>query len=599
MSFAVDTACSSGLIATHLAAENIRNIGGKTKQMLCAAANVTLLPSTTNMFVVSHMIASDGRCKTFDVAAAGYVRSEAAVTSFLQYLSNVDEREEYYCAILAGSATNQDGRSSSLTAPNGPAQQRVIRSALSHAHEEVSRLDFLEMHGTGTSLGDPIEVNAAAEVFGDSVNHTNSFSLAAAKSRTGHAEPASGMIGLYSAISTGSRSSLSQNMHLRQLNPHIEQIISRRRGLFGTPRQTPSIPLEASNTIRSGVSAFAFQGTNVHVTLSSQPAISTFTRCISLYNSAPFWVARRNHPMIESALSHAFTESASRIRFTARLDGSASIAHILDHQVLGMQLFPAAGFLELVSAAFNESVESLQRSLSEFQHDLNLCAISIPSPFVLGNVAQTCFIALDPMIGVTTIASTLGMHLVGNARAFSGRLNSRKNSRLTDLQCYTGPIVALRRSYGVARRDVTESNGVNSTLAIPPALLDAIMQLAGARQNTSQILVPAGFDMFSIFSHECATYESWGSAREMDTNQFKTEHILGSTNGNRIEAMLSGMEMRPAGQSFMNLNAGSRDADNMASDISRQIFYAAKRVAVGSTNEAPTSTLSPDRKSVV
>ena len=84
MSFAVDTACSSGLVATHLAAANIRNIGGKTRQMLCAAANVTLLPTTTNMFVVSHMIASDGRCKTFDVTAAGYVRSEAAVTSILQ-----------------------------------------------------------------------------------------------------------------------------------------------------------------------------------------------------------------------------------------------------------------------------------------------------------------------------------------------------------------------------------------------------------------------------------------------------------------------------------------------------------------------------------
>ncbi|MDC1215517.1 KR domain-containing protein, partial [bacterium] len=593
MSFAVDTACSSGLVATHLAAANIRNIGGKTRQMLCAAANVTLLPTTTNMFVVSHMIASDGRCKTFDVTAAGYVRSEAAVTSILQYISNIDERGEYYCAILAGSATNQDGRSSSLTAPNGPAQQRVIRSALLHAQEEVSRLNFLEMHGTGTSLGDPIEVNAAVDVFGDSVNHTSPLCLTAAKSRTGHAEPASGMIGLYSAISTGSRSSLSQNMHLRQLNPHIEQIISRRRGLFGTPRQTPPIPLESSNTIRSGVSAFAFQGTNVHVTLSSQPAISTFTRAILLYDSAPFWVARHEHPMIESALTHTLTESVSSIRFTARLDGSASIAHILDHQVLGMQLFPAAGFLELVSAAFNESIESLQRSLSEFQHDLNLCAISIPSPFVLANVVQTCFVALDPTNGVTTISSTLGMHLVANARAFSDRINSQNTSRSTDLQCHTEPMVVLGRSYGVARRDVTESNGVNSTLAIPPALLDAIMQLAGARQNTSQILVPAGFDMFSIFSNECATYESWGSAREMDSNQFKTEHILGSTSGKSIEAMLSGMEMRPAGQSFMNLNAGSRNAYNMASDISRQIFYAAKRVAVGSTNEACTSTLSP------
>jgi hypothetical protein len=585
LSFAVDTACSSGLVATHLAAENMRNDSGKTPQMVCAAANVTLLETTTSMFVISNMISSDGRCKTLDVTAAGYVRSEACLASVLSYIPNLHEHSEQCSAILTGSASNQDGRSSSLTAPNGPAQQRVIRNASRFLHDDLGPRN-LQMHGTGTSLGDPIEVNAVADVFADSMYHTKRLSLAAAKSRTGHAEPASGMIGLYTAISEASQASLNQNMHLRRLNPHIEKIISRHRGTIGTPRQTPSIPTE-STIIRSGVSAFAFQGTNVHATLSSIPAISLFPRVIQLFDTAPFWVTRHNHPMIKNAISQRLTQSSSRINFTAMLDGSASIAHIHDHHVLGMPLFPAAGFLELVTSACHESVESMQKSLSEFKHDLNLCAISIPTPFVLRGVPQTCLIALEPTVGVAKISSTSGMHLVASAREFRKLIKIQPSSRSSALQCYTEPIRGLKMSYGVARRDVCETKGVNSTLAIPPALLDAVMQLAGAQEmltETSQILVPAGFDMLSIFSHTCFTYESWGSAREMDSKQLKTEHLLGSTRGKIIEAKLSGMEMRPASQSLMKLNTRSFDDTSIASDISNQIFYAVTRLAVSSSD---------------
>ena len=160
-SLSVDTACSSSLVVAHLAATSF--LPGGCRRALAAGVNLTVRAETTAVLSKAGMLAVDGRCKTLDAAADGYMRGEACVAHLLEAATSGDlsPRGAMEAAVLLGTPVNQDGRSSSLTAPNGPSQQAVIRAALERAGVPALDIGTLEMHGTGTALGDPIEVGAA------------------------------------------------------------------------------------------------------------------------------------------------------------------------------------------------------------------------------------------------------------------------------------------------------------------------------------------------------------------------------------------------------------------------------------------------------
>ena len=160
----VDTACSSSLVAVHQAAAALRS--GEVDLALAGGVNAILTSVATRIFADAGMLAADGRCKTFDAAADGYVRGEGCGIVVLKRLSDAEAAGDRILAVLLGSAVNQDGASAGLTVPNGPAQERVIEDALARAGVEPASVDYLEAHGTGTELGDPVEVAAAAAVYG-------------------------------------------------------------------------------------------------------------------------------------------------------------------------------------------------------------------------------------------------------------------------------------------------------------------------------------------------------------------------------------------------------------------------------------------------
>lgn len=189
----VDTACSSSLVAAHVA--NGAVLGGVSNGSLVAGVGLLLSPDTTAMFHKAAMLAPDGRCKTLDMTADGYVRGEAAGVLLLAAVPPGSEPPQAL-AVFRGSAVNQDGRSSSLTAPNGPSQQEVIRSALALARLGPASMTHLQMHGTGTALGDPIEVGAATAVFVEGVCRPTALAASTAKSWIGHTEAAAGVMGL-------------------------------------------------------------------------------------------------------------------------------------------------------------------------------------------------------------------------------------------------------------------------------------------------------------------------------------------------------------------------------------------------------------------
>jgi acyl transferase domain-containing protein/acyl carrier protein len=265
-SLAVDTACSSSLVAVHLAVSSLRR--GECDAALAGGVNLLLSPDPSLAFSHARMMAQRGRCRTFDAGADGYVRGEGCGVLVLKRLSDALQNQDHVVALIRGSAMNQDGRSNGLTAPNGLAQQAVIREALSDAGLSAGDIDYIEAHGTGTPLGDPIEVEAIKEVLLQDRPVGRPCALGSVKTNIGHLEAAAGIAGMIKAALAIERGQIPAHLHLERLNPAIS--------LEGTPLFVAqnSVPWPSTTAPRrAGVSSFGFGGTNCHVILEQAPAI--------------------------------------------------------------------------------------------------------------------------------------------------------------------------------------------------------------------------------------------------------------------------------------------------------------------------------------
>ncbi len=267
---AVDTACSSSLVALHQATQALHS--GDCDMALAGGVNVLLSPATTVAASRARMLAPDGRCKTFDAAADGYVRSEGCGILVLKRLSDAQRDGDRVMAVIRATAVNQDGASSGLTVPNGGAQQRLISAALARAGLSGNDVDYLEAHGTGTPLGDPIEVQAAAAVYGTDRDPNRPLLMGTAKTNIGHLESAAGAAGLIKVVLSLQNELIPQTLHFQNPNPHIPwdslpvQVVE---------KPTPWLP--NGRPRRAGVSSFGFTGTNAHVLLEEAPQAPTIS----------------------------------------------------------------------------------------------------------------------------------------------------------------------------------------------------------------------------------------------------------------------------------------------------------------------------------
>lgn len=260
----VDTACSSALVAVHLAVQSLR--AGECDLALAGGVSLMLAPELSIMFSKAHMLAPDGRCKTFDAAADGFARGEGCGVIVLRRLTDAIAHGDPILALIRGSAVNQDGRSSGLTAPNGQAQQAVIRQALTNAHVDAAQIGYVETHGTGTPLGDPIEVQALAAVLRDGRAPNDPVRLGSVKTNIGHLEAAAGIAGLLKTVLVLQHAQIPANLHLHHPNPHIPW--------DELPVTVPThlVPWTAGDRPRlAGVSSFGFSGTNAHLILQEAP----------------------------------------------------------------------------------------------------------------------------------------------------------------------------------------------------------------------------------------------------------------------------------------------------------------------------------------
>jgi acyl transferase domain-containing protein/NADPH:quinone reductase-like Zn-dependent oxidoreductase/SAM-dependent methyltransferase len=261
----VDTACSSSLVAVHLACQALRS--GDCRMALAGGVNLILSPDLYIALSRARMLAPDGRCKTFDAAADGFARGEGCGVVVLKRLADAQADGDRVLAVILGSALNQDGPSSGLTAPNGPAQEAVIRSALERAGVAPGEVGYIETHGTGTQLGDPLEVRALGNVFGAARSASQPLWIGSVKTNVGHLESAAGVTGLIKLVLSLQHRAIPPHLHFHQPSPHI--------AWDELPLKVPValMPWEPiGGRCIGGVSAFGFSGTNAHVVVEAAPA---------------------------------------------------------------------------------------------------------------------------------------------------------------------------------------------------------------------------------------------------------------------------------------------------------------------------------------
>ncbi|MEW6234617.1 MAG: type I polyketide synthase [Candidatus Omnitrophota bacterium] len=262
---AIDTACSSSLTALHQACRSLAHC--ECAMALVGGVNLILSPATAIALSKTKVLSPNGHCRAFDAAADGMVRGEGCGVVLLKRLSEALRDGDPILALIRGSAVNEDGPSSGLTVPNGPAQEMLLRQALEAAKVDPSEVDYIEAHGTGTSLGDPIELNALKSVFGKNRSPERPLVIGSVKTNIGHLEAGSGIAGLIKLILVLQHEEIPPHLHFETHNPRFDW--------SGFPVIVPKKPtpwLRGARKRIGGVSSFGFSGVNSHIVVEEAPA---------------------------------------------------------------------------------------------------------------------------------------------------------------------------------------------------------------------------------------------------------------------------------------------------------------------------------------
>ncbi|MBP0032421.1 MAG: SDR family NAD(P)-dependent oxidoreductase [Roseofilum sp. Belize BBD 4] len=260
----LDTACSTSLVAIHLACQSLRS--RESNLALAGGVNLILSPTSTIGRCQLNMLSRDGRCKTFDASADGYGQGEGCGVVVLKRLSDALADGDFIWGLIRGSAINHDGPSSGMTVPSRMAQKKVIQEALKSAKLSPHQVSYVETHGTGTSLGDPIEIEALSAIYGKNRSQENPLMMGSVKTNFGHLEAAAGVAALIKVILSLQHRQIPPHLHIQQPNPHIDWD----RLPLKIPQSLLDWETESEPRI-AGISSFGASGTNAHILVEETP----------------------------------------------------------------------------------------------------------------------------------------------------------------------------------------------------------------------------------------------------------------------------------------------------------------------------------------
>ena len=265
-SLIVDTACSSALTALDMACRAIWN--GECEAAVTGGVNALLAPGMYLAFCTINMLSPDGRCKAFDARANGFVRSEGAGMVVLKSLSAAQAAGDRIYALIRGTGTNQDGRTPGMTVPSQTSQEKLIRHVCRKAGIDPSDVQYIEAHGTGTAVGDPIEARALGAALGGQRARNEFCRVGSVKTNLGHLEAGSGIAGLIKTALSLHHGIIPPSLHFETPNPNIDFEALRLRVVTQTEPYFPGLRL-------AGLNSFGFGGANAHALLeavNSQPS---------------------------------------------------------------------------------------------------------------------------------------------------------------------------------------------------------------------------------------------------------------------------------------------------------------------------------------
>ena len=331
-----NTACSSSLVAHHSSVRAIQRLECDTA--LSAGVNMHLTPAAMRVNAISGFTSILGRSHTFDARADGYARGEAIVAVICTRHGGGTAGR--VTGLALGSAVRQDGRSASLTAPNGQAQQTLLAAAFADAGEEAARAKSLEAHGTGTSLGDPVEMHAAAALFlADARNAGGALCAGSCKANLGHTEPSAGVVGVVALLLQLCLSAGAPNAQLRTLNPHVKTALPE-QACCCLPVQYHHLQTSVGvGGALGSVSSFGFAGTIAHTVLGAThtcPQDGRSTACLPVYTRRAFPWAAPGHVAL---LQRRMPSSAGRVVF--RVSADAALLDLVADHVVQVSKYPA------------------------------------------------------------------------------------------------------------------------------------------------------------------------------------------------------------------------------------------------------------------
>ena len=607
----VDTACSSSLVSVHLACQSLWN--NETKMALAGGVAVHCTPGFYISANRSGMLSPNGKCHTFDQNADGFVPGEGAGVVVLKRLEDAQRDGDHIYGVILGSGLNQDGKTNGITAPSARSQERLENYVYDTYDINPESIQLIEAHGTGTILGDPIEVGALTKTFGKYTDKKGFCALGSIKSNIGHATAAAGVAGLLKVLLSFKHKQILPTIHYQKANPNIEFESSP----FYVSTDLKNWDVNTTQRRRAAISAFGFSGTNAHMVLEEAPETqgnpSKPTLPKHVFKNGKYWIPERNRKKTESNVQFAGavqlhpllqynTSTLYGQQYSSEFTGKENF--LKDHVIDGGRVLPGVAYLEMALQAYlNASKSSLNESNIALQNVAWInpiyCNDKVGVDIVLDLISEN-----EIGFNIKESKSTKKENAKGIIRSIENSLKGKRDfvsirGRCNEIEidkkgCYN-TFEGLGFSYGTTHQCIDRIHSGHKELMVSlsanhfndkefgqyimyPGLLDSVLQamigIGLEEGKKADVLIPFSIDNLEVYGSipkNAFAHVTW---KEPQNDVLKIDITLCDQDGNII-LLIEGFNTRKLQSNVQPSEADILFGEFVPSEISTELdsFY--------------------------